>query len=124
MRKSITKGEVQSLQQTNATVKMVDIRSIKEYEKQHIPKVINIPAESLYDNFTIFDKEEVIVCICNHGKERSQQAAELLYNAGFKNSYYLAGGTAGWLSEEIPVANAGTHISLLHLEKAIDNRSN
>jgi rhodanese-related sulfurtransferase len=103
---------------------MVDIRTLAEYEKQHIPKVMNIPAEDLKDNLIAFDKEDMIVCVCNHGKERSQGAAELLYNAGFKNTFYLAGGTAGWLQSEAPVANAGTDISLHNLENTLDNREN
>ncbi|WP_170970951.1 rhodanese-like domain-containing protein [Ilyomonas limi] len=112
------------LQQTNASVKMVDIRAIEEYEKQHIPRVMNIPAEHLNDNLIVFDREDIIVCICTHGKERSQQAAELLYHQGFKNTFYLLGGTAGWLNQETPLAKASTDISLLHLEAAMNNREN
>jgi len=104
MRGSITKQEVEALQQTDAIVKLVDIRSTEEYEMVHIPKVMNIPAEDLRDNMIVFDKEDTIVCICNHGKEPSQHAAEFLYNAGFTNTFYLIGGTLGWFDQQMGTA--------------------
>jgi rhodanese-related sulfurtransferase len=75
---------------------LIDIRSAPEHEKLHIPGTTNIPSDNLPERFSEFNKEETIVCVCNHGKERSQQAADLLYNAGFKNTFYLEGGTAAW----------------------------
>ena len=90
----ITKQQVQEMQY--GKVKLIDIRSMDEYKTLHIPEVINIPAENLAGELGAFNKEDTIVCICNHGKERSQQAAELLHNAGFKNAFYLQGGTTGW----------------------------
>lgn len=96
MRKTITKDQLLALQQSHTSIKLVDIRSPQKYEKLHIPCVVNIPSERLADELTTLSKEETIVCICNHGKERSQQAAELLYNTGFEKTFYLEGGTAGW----------------------------
>ena len=93
MPKAITK---QHVEQMLSEAKLVDIRTIEEYEKLHIPGVKNIPAENLSNELKTFNKEDIIVCICNHGQERSQQAAEFLYNAGFKNTFYLQGGTSGW----------------------------
>lgn len=94
MAKAINKKEVKEIQADN--LKMIDIRSRDEYEKQHIPEAINIPSEDLAKELAAFNEEDTIVCICNHGKERSQQAADLLNNAGFKNACYLEGGTFGW----------------------------
>jgi rhodanese-related sulfurtransferase len=64
----------------------------------HIPYVVNIPSEKLQDVLTDFRKNDTIICVCNHGKERSKQAAELIYNAGFENTFYLEGGTSGWFN--------------------------
>ena len=94
MAKAITKKQVQQVQSDR--LKMIDIRSNEEYEKQHIPNVINIPSEDLAKELATFNKEDIIVCICNYGKERSQKAAEFLNDAGFKNAVYLEGGTLGW----------------------------
>ena len=94
MAKAISKQQVQEMQHDK--IKLIDIRSLEEYEKLHIPEVINIPSENLAKELPAFNQEDTIVCICNHGKERSQEAAEFLYNAGFKNAFYLQGGTSGW----------------------------
>ena len=96
MRNPITKQKIEELRSAGVLIKMIDIRSNEEYQKLHIPGVINISAETLTDEIQEFSKEETIVCICNHGKERSQKAAEAVYNSGFTNSFYLEGGTSGW----------------------------
>ena len=59
----------------------------------------NIPAEELSNHLSSLEKNDTIICVCNHGKERSQQAAEMLYASGFENTFYLTGGTAAWLDE-------------------------
>jgi len=99
MRKPITKQQAENLQQQNTVVKFIDIRSVAEFEKQHIPMAINIPAEELSNHLSSLEKDDTIICVCNHGKERSQQAAEMLYASGFENTFYLTGGTAAWLDE-------------------------
>ena len=99
MRKPITKQQAENLQQQNTVVKFIDIRSVAEFEKQHIPIAINIPAEELSNHLSSLEKDDTIICVCNHGKERSQQAAEMLYASGFENTFYLTGGTAAWLDE-------------------------
>ncbi|SRR6266536_2056511 len=96
MGKAITKKQIEELQNKQVTLKLVDIRSSREYEKLHVPDVINIPSEELKNKLGEFAKDDILVCICNHGKERSQQAAELFYNSGFEKTFYLEGGTAGW----------------------------
>ena len=94
----ISKQRVEEMQ--NNKIKLIDIRSVEEYEKLHIPEAINIPSENLGKELPALNTEDTIVCICNYGKERSQQAAEFLYNAGFKNTFYLQGGTLGWYDKE------------------------
>ncbi len=79
-------------------VRLIDIRTPAEFDKQHIPIAENIPAEKLND--ASFQHDETLVCVCNHGKERSQQAAALLGNKGYGKVYYLSGGTAGWFIEQ------------------------
>ncbi len=96
MRNAITKKQIEELQNKQVALKLVDIRSPQEYETLHVPDLINIPSEGLNNRLNEFTRDNTIVCICNHGKERSQQAAELLYNAGFENTFYLEAGTAGW----------------------------
>jgi len=99
MRKPITKTQLEALEQ-NSNVHLVDVRSAQEYEKQHVPNAINIPATELAADAGKFSKADAFVCICNHGGERSKSSAEYLYNEGFDNAFYLEGGTAGWFETD------------------------
>lgn len=94
----ITKQKIEELRSTGVPVKMIDIRSDEEYQKLHIPGVLHISAETLADEISEFSKDKKIICICNHGKERSQKAADTLYSLGFTNTFYLEGGTSGGLN--------------------------
>lgn len=82
-------------------VQVIDIRSEEEYQKQHLPFSKNIPAPELENAArNNLKKEATIVCVCNKGHERSQQAAEQLNELGYENAFYLEGGMLGWLEKE------------------------
>ena len=100
MKKPISKQDVQRKQKENRVVRLIDIRTAAEYEKKHVPGAINIPSEQLSDELGMFGKDDTMICICNYGKERGQQAAEFLCNAGFENTFYLEGGTAEWCNDD------------------------
>lgn len=99
MQQPITRQRIEELQQQNNTVKLIDIRTPAEYEKMHVPGALNIPAETIAENITKFAANDTIVCICNKGLERSQNAAETIAAMGLANVFYLKDGTVGWLAE-------------------------
>ena len=102
MKQPITKQEIEILWQQNVPVKLIDIRTPPEFEKMHVPGAVNLPAETLESNIKYFAAGDTIVCICNKGHERSQQAAETVASMGFTNVFYLEAGTIGWLAAPIP----------------------
>jgi rhodanese-related sulfurtransferase len=65
----------------------------------HVPGALNIPAETIAESSTKFEANDTIVCICNKGLQRSQNAAETIASMGFPNVFYLKDGTAGWIAE-------------------------
>lgn len=99
MQQPITKQQIEELQQQNNTVKLIDIRTPAEYEKMHVPGALNMPAEKIAENISKFAANDTIVCICNKGQDRSQNAAETIASIGFANVFYLKDGTVGWLAE-------------------------
>jgi rhodanese-related sulfurtransferase len=99
MQQPITKRQIEELQEQSSTVKLIDIRTPGEYEKMHVPGALNIPAETIGENISKFAPNDTIVCICNKGQERSQNAAEKIAAMGFANVFYLEDGTFGWLAE-------------------------
>ena len=98
MRKSISKQELETLSKTS-TVHLLDVRSQQEFEKQHIPAAVNVPADDLPNASQKFSSSDTLVCVCNHGGQRSQTSAEYLHSHGFENAFYLEGGTARWFDE-------------------------
>lgn len=96
---SITKEQVEKLQQEKTSVKLIDIRRPEEFEKMHIPGAVNIPSETIAGSSTDFAPNDVIVCVCTKGLERSQNAAESFAARGFTSVYYLKEGTIGWFAE-------------------------
>jgi rhodanese-related sulfurtransferase len=44
----------------------------------------------------LFDKDDVIVTACGKGGGRSADASDKLKELGFKNAYWLCGGTFAW----------------------------
>src|SRR5215203_3525738 len=99
MQQAITKQQVEELERENNIVKLVDIRTPAEYEKMHVPGALNLPAETIDENTLNFAANDTIVCICNKGQERSQNAAEIIAGVGFTNVFYLKDGTVGWLAK-------------------------
>jgi phage shock protein E len=103
MKKAMT-GEAlkKLLTANNRDVEVIDIRSKEEYQKQHLPFAKNFPAPEL-ENAAIksLRKDATIVCVCNKGHERSQQAAGMLNELGYENAFYLEGGMLGWLERDV-----------------------
>lgn len=98
MSNPISKEKILKLNAEKASFHLVDVRTAEEYASEHVPGAVNIPSEKIEE--LPFDKDEMIVCICNHGNKRCQGAAEQANNMGFTNVYYLEGGTAGWFGHE------------------------
>lgn len=76
-------------------VKIIDVRSKEEYEQYHILGAINIELSNLSIANELFDNQDILVTTCGKGGGRSTQASETLKELGFKNVYWLCGGTLG-----------------------------
>lgn len=77
-------------------VKIIDVRSKDEFRERHIPVAINIELSQIDTANQLFDKDDFIVTACGKSGGRSMDASEKLKELGFKNSYWLCGGTFGW----------------------------
>jgi rhodanese-related sulfurtransferase len=77
-------------------VKIVDVRSKEEFEEKHIPGAMHIELSQINFASDLFDKDDVIVTACGKGGGRSADASDKLKELGFKNAYWLCGGTFGW----------------------------
>lgn len=87
------------------TIQLIDVRTPKEFEEEHIENAENI---NFYDeDFTIkinkLNKDEPVYVYCRSGK-RSGKSAKEFKKLGFTKIYDLEGGILNWKSEGFKVS--------------------
>jgi len=75
--------------------RVVDVREPWEYRQGHVPGAVLIPLGQLSSRISELDPERPVAVICASGN-RSQSAAALLGQKGFKTVYNVSGGTGAW----------------------------
>ncbi len=89
------------------TVQLIDVRTPKEFNKEHIKssKNINFFSSSFSNTIKELDLEKPVYIYCRSGK-RSAKSVKTFQKAGFKTIYNLEGGILNWkgnkLRTEIP----------------------
>jgi rhodanese-related sulfurtransferase len=79
-------------------VKIIDVRSIEEFNESHIPEAIHFELINFNVAESLFKKTDILITTCGKGGGRSISASEKLKELGFTNSKWLCGGTIGWLN--------------------------
>lgn len=85
--------EVLDMVKQSQNVKLIDVRSIQEYEEGHLDGAICIPLYELQGKITnkVQDKDSIIILYCASGV-RSLKGKKVLESLGYKNVYNLKGG--------------------------------
>ncbi|MBF7074935.1 rhodanese-like domain-containing protein [Glaciecola sp. MH2013] len=80
---------------------LLDVRSVKEYSKGHIPSSVNMPLEEITSSIERLSefKDFPIIVYCEHG-ERASKAITMLVNNGFTNVKHLQGDMLEWTREQ------------------------
>ncbi|MCB9435965.1 MAG: MBL fold metallo-hydrolase [Anaerolineales bacterium] len=101
--KDVTAMELHELLQNNGSSPLViDVREPWEYAQGHIPGALLMPLGEFQRRFHELQNEKPIAVVCATGA-RSQTAAALLGQQGFKKVYNLVGGTSGWMMKRLPI---------------------
>lgn len=82
--------------------KVVDVREPWEFKRGRVPGAILMPLGQLTTRLSELDPEHPVVVICASGN-RSQSAAALLGQKGFKTVYNVVGGTDAWIQHGLDV---------------------
>jgi len=84
---------------------LVDVSSIQDFEKGHIPGAKHV-AMSQFDpeNKDLAKVRELPVALVCRTGATSALAAKRLAKAGFKQVFWLDGGVSAWQSADLPVA--------------------
>lgn len=79
---------------------LIDVRTLNEYNRGHIPKSIHIPHDQIAVRYHELKamREDKVLLICRSGK-RSLYAAKILSQKGFQDVYNLEGGILEWTGE-------------------------
>lgn len=75
--------------------KIIDVRTLSEYEPDHVPNSIHIPLDELPQRHTEIGQTERIVLMCQAG-QRAYSAAEFLVSIGGLEIYVSEGGMSSW----------------------------
>jgi rhodanese-related sulfurtransferase len=79
-----------------AEVLVLDVRSPAEYADGHIEGAMNLPLDDLPAALARLPAGREIVTVCGKGGGRSDKAAGLLIDHGFRAVRSLCGGMAAW----------------------------
>ena len=104
--REIPPREARQRQQSGAL--LLDVRETFEHAAGMPEGAIALPRGELAQRIAgvVPDTESEILTICAHG-QRSLMAAQALRQMGYANVASIAGGTARWTSEGLPMAKAG-----------------
>lgn len=74
----------------NNQATLVDVRTVDEYNENHIEGAVNLPVDEIDNNLdsVINNKDSYIIVYCKSGV-RSHEAYEKLVGLGYKNVYDL-----------------------------------
>lgn len=75
---------------------ILDVRTVDEFNREHIPNAINIPLDQI--DTIGFDKGSSIIVYCQSGM-RSKEAVEKMADLGYTSLYNLDGGLLNWGGE-------------------------
>jgi len=81
---------------------VVDVREPWEYQQGHVPGALLMPLGQLSMRVSELDPEKPVAVICASGS-RSQSAAALLGQKGFKTVYNVVGGTGYWVRSGLEI---------------------
>ena len=95
----ISQDEAKEMMKKNDGHIIVDVRRQDEYEQGHIPGAILIPNESIGAQrpAELPNLNQIILVYCRSGR-RSKEAAQKLFDMGYKNIYEF-GGIIDWTGD-------------------------
>ena len=102
--KQISQEQAKEMMEKDDGHVVVDVRRKDEYDAGHIPGAILIPNESINKDQPeeLPDLNQIILVYCRSGN-RSKQAAQKLFDMGYRNIYEF-GGITDWTGEIVTEA--------------------
>jgi rhodanese-related sulfurtransferase len=102
------------VQQTDAAIELIDVRTPAEFSEVHINFARNVPLDRLDEAFPASRASQTggpLYVVCRTGG-RGRQACERLAKAGYGDVINVEGGTLAWEAQGLPVVRGEKVISL------------
>ena len=94
-------------------ITLVDVREPSEYAVEHLPNSILLPLSKFELNKIPVEQDRILVLYCRTSN-RSAQAAQKLFAAGFDEVTHLGGGMEDWKKRGLPtIVNRNAPLSLM-----------
>jgi rhodanese-related sulfurtransferase len=101
-----------ALLRADAAVRILDVRTVSEFENGHISGAYNVPLDQLHEHAPeIRAASGPVILVCQSG-QRAQKAEALLRAAGMSNVRVLAGGMQAWIAAGHQVRRVRARVSL------------
>ena len=81
---------------------LVDVRTVEEYNRNHIAEAVNIPAPDLRTRYQGLNPNTPTLVICDSSR-RSSLGASILKMHGFREVFNVAGGMRGYIAARYPM---------------------
>lgn len=108
----ITPGDAKALVEKESQIKLLDVRSVLEFNEVHIKDAINIPIDALSAKINDLNQsKQSYILLCRTGN-RSAMAADMLMQSGIHGVKVMQGGITRWQKEGLPIIKGETSISL------------
>ena len=98
----ITVLEAKELIEETPDLIILDVRTVSEYEENHLETAINIPIDELQIRLDELNKKNKIIVYCRTGN-RSSTAIEILIEAGYTEIYHMYEGISIWIQKNYPI---------------------
>jgi len=121
---TITVDEAYEAYNSGGDYIFLDVRSEDEYKSGHIKGAVHIPVSELEGRLNELQKGKPIIAYCDGSScERSERAAQILIDNGFKEVYNMAGeGIFEWEKKGYPAEQTDTEdVTLEESEEGTSN---
>ncbi|WP_180237161.1 rhodanese-like domain-containing protein [Lacimicrobium alkaliphilum] len=96
----------EQVKQSNQDFRIIDVRSLEEYNNGHVPGALNIPHHDIANHAGLLpaDTEQPVVLYCRSGR-RAGLAASELKKMGYNNLFLMQGDMPAWREKGFDIAH-------------------
>jgi rhodanese-related sulfurtransferase len=100
---TVTPERVKLSFEVSEKITLIDLRPLKDFQKQRLPGARSIPAAELEKRFGEIPKIGRVILYCDCSVQEIEKAYVSLESKGYKNINLMEEGFSGWLKRKYPL---------------------